>query len=270
MRRIPFAALSILAASRAGAAVLPERGFGLPRDVSLDGRHIDSLIHFTLIAIALIFAVVLAMLVWSVARRGRCASAAYDPGSRRSVFLLLGGVAAISVVVDGTLFVRTLEDMNGIFWNFSGAEANPAAVRIEVNAHQWAWTARYAGPDGKFNTPDDIVTLNDIRVPTGAPVVIQIASTDVIHSFYVPNLRVKRDAMPGMVNGLTFQAQVPGEYEIGCAQHCGPNHYKMRGILTVLSPEQYRDWLATAGAIALRAYDPDDASAHWGWEWRSL
>ncbi len=268
--RVSIATAFLLAAARAAADPLPEAGYGLPRDVSVDGHHVDALLHFTLVAMAAIFVVVLAALVRSIVRSRRGGPATYGHGSRRSVLLLMGSVAAISLVVDGTLLVKTLEDMNGIFWNFAGADANPAVVRIEVNAHQWAWTARYAGPDGKFNTPDDIVTLNDIRVPTGAPILIQLASTDVIHSFYLPNLRVKRDAVPGMVNGLTFQAREPGQYEIACAQHCGPNHYKMRGVLTVLTPERYREWLATAGAIALRAYDPDDAPAHWGWDWRSL
>ena len=91
----------------------------------------------------------------------------------------------------------TLQDINKVFWNFDEVEQRPDAVRIEVNAHQWAWDARYAGPDGKFNTKDDIVTLNDIRVPVDTPVLLQLASTDVIHSFYLPNFRVKQDAVPG-------------------------------------------------------------------------
>jgi cytochrome c oxidase subunit 2 len=130
--------------------------------------------------------------------------------------------------------------------------------------------ARYAGPDGQFGTADDIVTTNDIRVPVGQPVLIQLASTDVIHSLYLPNLRVKRDAVPGMVNGLWFQAEQVGEFEIACAQHCGPNHYKMRGVLTVLSREGYQQWLRTSSAVAARGFDPEDREAQWGWPWRSL
>ena len=96
------------------------------------------------------------------------------------------------------------------FWNFDKAEQQPDAVRIEINAHQWAWDARYAGPDGKFNTEDDIVTLNDIRVPVDTPVILELASADVIHSFYLPNLRIKQDAMPGMINRMWFQAKETG------------------------------------------------------------
>jgi cytochrome c oxidase subunit 2 len=159
-------------------------------------------------------------------------------------------------------------DVNQVFWNFPGAEANAAAVRIEVNAHQWAWDARYAGPDGKFNSKDDIVTLNDIRVPVNTPVILELASADVIHSFYLPNLRIKQDAMPGMVNRMWFQAKQVGEYDIGCAQHCGTNHYKMKGTLTVMSKEDYAKWAAEASQNGARAYSEDDSGAHWGWDWK--
>jgi cytochrome c oxidase subunit 2 len=265
-----MSALPLLAASSLAAVSGPlrEASYGLPRDVSADGHHIDSLLHFTLAATALIFAVVLAALLWAVIRHRGDRPASYTHGTAGSRWLVAGGVAAIAVVVDGYLFSSTVLDLRRHFWNFEAAEAAPGAVLIEVNAHQWSWTARYPGPDGRFGTPDDIVTTDDIRVPTGAPVVMQLTSTDVIHSFYLPNFRVKQDAVPGNVGRLTFQGREAGQYEIACAQHCGPNHYKMRGVLTVLSPEAWREWLETAAADAKRAYDPDDADAHWGWEWR--
>jgi cytochrome c oxidase subunit 2 len=160
-------------------------------------------------------------------------------------------------------------DLNKIFWNFDGVEARPDVVTIEINAHQWAWDARYAGPDGKFNTKDDIVTLNDIRVPEGVPVLMQIASTDVIHSLYLPNFRVKQDAVPGMINRLWFEAKETGQFVIGCAQHCGVNHYKMQGMLTVLSREDYKAWAEETSQRSARAFDPKDEEAQWGWEWKS-
>ncbi|HEV8325358.1 MAG TPA: cytochrome C oxidase subunit II, partial [Myxococcota bacterium] len=132
---------------------------------------------------------------------------------------------------------------------------------------QWAWDARYPGPDGKFNTKDDIVTLNDIRVPVNTPVVFELASVDVIHSFYLPNFRVKNDAMPGMINHLWFTSKETGIFEIACAQHCGVNHYKMRALLHVLPRDGYDRWAAEASANSARAFDEADTSAHWGWEW---
>jgi len=268
-RLLAVAALGAALAPRTLAVPLPEKGYGLPHDVSMDGFRVDELIRFTLAAITVVFVIVAAMLLISFVRHRRDHPAAYAPGSKASIAFALGFVGLVLVGVDGTLFMHTIVDMEHVFWNFAAAEAQPDSVRIEVQAHQWAWAARYAGPDGKFNTPDDVVTLNDIRVPIGVPVVVQLASVDVIHSMNLPNFRVKQDAVPGDVTRLTFRARTPGEYEIACAQHCGPNHYKMRGILTVLSPERYEEWLRGVEANARRGYDPDDAEAHWGWEWRS-
>jgi cytochrome c oxidase subunit 2 len=141
-------------------------------------------------------------------------------------------------------------------------------VRIEVNAHQWAWDARYSGPDGKFNTADDIVTLNDIRVPIDTPVLFQLASTDVIHSFSLPNFRNKIDAMPGMINRMWIWPVETGEFDIGCTQHCGINHYKMKGRLTVLSKAEFDDWSHAMSEQHARGFDAEDTAAQWGWEWK--
>jgi cytochrome c oxidase subunit 2 len=268
-RRAALAVAAALCGGAARAAPLPERGYGLPRDASVDGFRIDELVHFTLGAVTVIFVAVAAVLLWSFARHRRGRPAQYSHGTGRSIAGVVGSVALVLLGVDGYLMVHTLDDIHRYFWNFQRAEATEGAVRIEVNAHQWSWDARYAGDDGRFGTPDDVVTTDDVRVPVGVPVILQLASTDVIHSLYLPNFRVKQDAVPGTVTRLTFQAKVPGEYEIACAQHCGPNHYKMRGVLTVLAPEDYRGWLAEAGADARRVYDPEDAEAHWGWEWRT-
>jgi len=209
-------------------------------------------------------------MVWACVKHNQKHEAEYDHGdAKKSVRTALLLSAVIFFVVDGNLFYNSTTVVFRVFWNHDSVENNPQAVKIEVNAHQWAWDARYAGPDGKFNTKDDIVTLNDIRVPLGVPVLLQLVSPDVIHSFYLPNLRIKQDAMPGMINRLWFQAKETGEFDIGCAQHCGVHHYKMKGMLSVLSPEEFKAWAADQSAIGSRAYDPKDTEAHWGWEWRA-
>jgi cytochrome c oxidase subunit 2 len=266
--RLLAAALAWGLASPAAADPRPETGYGLPHDASLDGHKVDWLLNFTLGAITVIFVVVSIALLVALVRHGRNHPASYQPGSKASIAVVVGSVLLVLFAVDGTLFVHTLLDMRRTFWNFGAAEASPSTVRIEVEAHQWAWQARYPGPDGKFGTQDDATTLNDIRVPAGRPVLIQLASVDVIHSMYLPNFRVKQDAVPGMVTRLTFQAKETGEFEIACAQHCGPNHYKMRGVLSVLPEDRFREWLAGTEADARRAYDPEDTEAHWGWDWR--
>jgi cytochrome c oxidase subunit 2 len=264
-----LAAVGLALAARAALAdPLPEPAFGLPRDVSANGHEVDELLHFTLASVTVIFLAALAALAWAMVRHRRAHPAEFSHGTRRSIGLVLGVVALVLVAVDGNLFVTTVVDLHKNLWNFAAAEAAPGALRIEITAHQWAWAVRYPGPDGTFNSAGDVVTLNDLRVPTGVPVVIQLASTDVIHSLYLPNLRVKQDAVPGMVTRLTFEAVQPGEYEMACAQHCGPNHYKMRGVLTALPPERFAEWLETARADARRGYDAEDAAARWGWAWR--
>jgi cytochrome c oxidase subunit 2 len=244
-------------------------GFGLPHDASQQGWRVDWLLGTTTIFVLIMFLVTVGWIGWACLRHGRNHRAQYDRGSAapavvKAVLLSL----LIFGVVDGNLLVFGLRDLDDVFWNVDRANASPGAVRIEVNAHQWAWDTRYAGPDGKFNTPDDIVTLNDVRVPVGTPVVVQLASTDVIHSFALPNFRVKQDAVPGSINWLWFSAKEPGVFDIACAQHCGVHHYKMRGQLTVLPRPEYEAWAAQASALSRRGYDPDDKPAHWGWPWQ--
>lgn len=260
---------SMLLPSLALAAPQPESGYGLPRDVSQDGHRIDWLIQVTMVFVAILFVIMCVWMVVAAVKHNEKHEAEYDHGNARHQVRFAAGLSAlIFFVVDGNLWVNSTLDVNSTFWNFPKAESSPEAVRIEVNAHQWAWDARYAGPDGKFNTADDIVTLNDIRVPVGAPVILQLAAADVIHSFWVPNLRVKQDAMPGMINKMWFQPKEVGQVDIACTQHCGANHYKMKGTLTIMPKEDFAKWAAEASANGARVYNPDDKDSHWGWDWR--
>ena len=250
------------------AAPLEGKGIGLPHDASLDGWRIDALINETSVFVILLFAIMVTWMVLAAVRHGPKHQAKFDHGtSVRSIAVALGIAGAIFAAVDGHLFVNSILLWRNVTGNFAMVEANPQSVRIEIDAHQWAWVARYAGPDGKFNTPDDIVTLNDVVVPEGAPIIFQLVSTDVIHDFNIPNMRTKIDVVPGMVNRLWFQAKETGEFDIACAQHCGVNHYKMKGKLTVLPRADFDRWAAEASANSARGYDPDDADAHWGWNW---
>ncbi len=262
-------ATTLLGSSVASADPIPESGWGLPRDVSRDGHRIDWLINVTNAFVILLFGVMVVWMLYAVFKHNEDHKAEYDHGdSKHHIAIAMGVSALIFFVVDGNLWFNSTVDVNTVFWNFAEGEKHPDAVRIEINAHQWAWDARYAGPDKKFNTADDIVTLNDVRVPKGVPILFQIASTDVIHSFYLPNLRIKQDAMPGMINRLWFVAEATGEFDIGCAQHCGVHHYKMKGRLTILEPNEYKAWHDKMSAIALRAFDKSDEGARWGWDWK--
>ena len=102
----------------------------------------------------------------------------------------------------------------------------------------------------------------------GRPVYVKLRSKDVVHSFYLPGFRTKIDAVPGSTTRLWFQAQEAGRHEIGCAQHCGVSHYKMRGWLIATPEDEYRSWLARAETDSRLRFDPADTAAQQeGWEW---
>jgi cytochrome c oxidase subunit II len=258
-----------------GAPETPGRGpredartLALPENASAHGHRIDALMASSHLWEAGLAAVMLGWLVLAVWRFRKAPPSAVDGGTRRSRLWVMGLAVLAVGVVDGTLFVRSLGYLDEVLWNFEAPVRHPDTVRLELNAHQWAWEARYAGMDGRFGTADDVVTWNDVRVPVGVPVWVQLVSSDVVHGFALPNFRVKLDAVPGRVNQTWFQAAREGVWEVACYQHCGTSHYKMRGELTVLSPDAYAAWLREASRQAIQAYDAADTAAHWGWAWR--
>jgi cytochrome c oxidase subunit II len=240
----------------------------LLRDASESGWHIDRMLGWTTAFVSVLFVLGIGWMLWSVVTRGPKRKAVHDHGADfKSWRWTALAAAATFAIVDGDLLVNNAAFLFGTVFDFQGAEAAPGAVRIEVNAHQWAWAARYPGPDGKFNTLDDIVVLNELVVPQGVPVIFQVTSTDVVHGFNVPNMRMKVDAIPGTVTRMWFQPKDTGVFEIVCAQHCGANHYKMRGTLSVLPVREFQRWATVNAENAARAFDPQDVEAHWGWEW---
>ncbi|WP_241758878.1 cytochrome c oxidase subunit II [Pyxidicoccus parkwayensis] len=241
----------------------------LPEDASTHGHRIDALLAWSHRFDAVLITVALGWLVLAVWRFRKAKQAASDGGTRRSRAWVLGLALGAFVVVDGTLLLGSEGYLRDVLWNFSVPSEDPRTVRIEINAHQWSWEARYAGEDGRFNTSDDVVTWNDLRVPVGVPVWVQLVSTDVVHGFSLPHFRVKLDAIPGRVNQTWFQAAREGAWEAACYQHCGTSHYRMRGVLTAMSPESYATWLREAGKQSAQAWDAEDVAAHWGWEWKA-
>jgi cytochrome c oxidase subunit 2 len=243
----------------------------VPRDVSLDGHLVDGALGYltvtTGIAFALLVAVLLATLVLHRSRGGR-RQAFYTHGNRiRDHVLTFALGLTLFVAVDVTLATRSARDLGERFWRYP--DGDPHALRVEVTARQWSWTFRTAGPDGRFATADDVVTLNELHVPIGRPIYVKLRSRDVVHSFYLPNFRTKLDAIPGSTTRLWFQARETGRFEIGCAQHCGVSHYKMRGLLTVDGEADYAAWLARAETDSRLRHDPSDGTASDAWDWET-
>ncbi len=132
------------------------------------------------------------------------------------------------------------------------ARLNPIA---EVTARQFEWRIRYPAPNRKFEDyadvqkwlkqpePGDLYTVNDLHVPTGRAVVIHLRSGDVQHSFFVPELRVKQDAVPGLVVPIMFEALKGKQYEWVCAELCGWGHYKMKARVWAQPQAQFEEYL---------------------------
>jgi len=138
-------------------------------------------------------------------------------------------------------------------------------LKIDVIGEQFAWNFHYTGPDGKFgrkdikfvvpgvnglgidpddpNGKDDIFTVNELVVPIDQTIVMNVSAKDVIHSFFLPQMRVKQDAIPGMVAPLSFKAIKTGKWDIACAQLCGSGHYGMKGEYSVVTAEEYQAWM---------------------------
>ena len=121
----------------------------------------------------------------------------------------------------------------------------PNAMRIEAIGRQWMW---------KFQHPGGQAEINDLHVPTGEPILINMISQDVIHSLYIPALRIQMETLPGRYTQFWFNADRPGTYRILCSEFCGTDHSVMGGLLTIMTPVDYAEWLTKAGSsISLEA-----------------
>ena len=211
--------------------------FWFPESVSTYGPQIDRLFLLILwITGAIFFLVEGALLFFLVRYRHR-------PG-RTAAYLHGNTVAEVIWTVIPAVIVIWLAFGSQRVW--SQIQGPPPAHQLElaVTAEQFAWNIRYPGPDGTLNTPDDLETINQLHIPVGQVVLIQLTSKDVIHSFFLPQFRLKRDAVPGFTGRVWIQATKTGNYEIVCAELCGNSHYRMRGFLTIDTPEAFQAWLA--------------------------
>jgi len=126
----------------------------------------------------------------------------------------------------------------------------PAQAEIRVIAQQWAWVFQYPGPDGRFDTPDDFYTTDDLYVANNTTYHFELRSRDVIHDFSVPAFRLKQDAVPGRTITGWFRPTLAGTYDIQCAEICGIGHGVMLGHIHVEDPAAYHAWFAAQTAAA--------------------
>ncbi|HET9261695.1 MAG TPA: cytochrome c oxidase subunit II [Vicinamibacterales bacterium] len=261
---------------------------GLPPLAATHGGQIDSLIGWMHVFMLILFVGWGAFFVYALIRfrRSRNPVANYAGVKSHTSSYLEVGVLVVEMVL---LFGFSIP-----LWamRVDRIPSESEALVVHVTGEQFAWNVRYAGPDGLFGrtdiklldlqvnplgvdrsdpaAKDDVTTLNQLYLPVNRPIIVKLRSKDVIHSFGVPEFRVKQDAIPGLTIPTWFVPDVTTadmrtrtgnpefQYEIACAQLCGLGHYRMRGFVTVLSTEEFQKWMEAEQTKLKEAGQVDD------------
>jgi cytochrome c oxidase subunit 2 len=212
----------------------------LPENVSTYGADIDSLFYLIYYVTGAFFLLTEGALLLFVIlyRRREGQRATYVAGDRLEEAAWILVPCLIVLVLDLWIDARGA----GV-WEKVKGQVPSSDVQVRVTGKQFNWEILYPGPDGKFDTEDDLQLENDLHVPVGKAVRVILRSQDVIHSFFLPHLRLKQDCVPGREIVAWFEATKPGRYEIPCAELCGFGHSGMKGFLTVHLPEDYQKWV---------------------------
>jgi cytochrome c oxidase subunit 2 len=216
-----------------------DRFWRLPQNISTYGGDIDSMFHIIAWITMIVFFAVELLLVWFLiryrAKAGR--KATYTHGNNRMEVAWTAGTALI-VVVLGVM-------SRGLWLDIKDPTRFPdAGLEVIVTAKQFEWNVTYPGADGTLETADDFTVRNQLRVPVDTNILMHLRSEDVIHSFYVPEMRLKQDVVPGMSVPAWFQATTTGQYVIGWAELCGIQHYSMDGSFYVHTAAEWQQWNA--------------------------
>jgi cytochrome c oxidase subunit 2 len=207
----------------------------LPENVSTYGGEIDRLFSIIQWITGITFLIVIVLMLLFIVKYR-------DQGGRRATYT--HGSTALEVIwtiVPAIILIVLFLLSQSIWWNIKGGV--PATdFQVQVTAKQFNWTFTYPGPDGVFGSADDLTLENELHVPVDKIVRVTLRAEDVIHSFFLPNLRLKQDAVPGREIPAWFEATKTGRYEIPCAELCGFGHSGMLGYLTVHSVDDYQKW----------------------------
>jgi len=217
----------------------------LPPQASNFAPGIDTMFLVILVLTGIAFVLVeVALVIFLVKYRQRPGRKAFYTHGSTPAEVIWTAIPAIAMVILGIV-------SNSLWVTIKGRQSVPAdAYPLAVHAKQFEWWITYPGLDGKLGDDDDFKIRNKLYVPAGRPIVLTLTSEDVIHSFYVPQFRVRQDVVPGMEIRVWFIATVPGTYEIACSQLCGMGHYKMRAQVFVQTQADYDAWLQQQAAEA--------------------
>jgi cytochrome c oxidase subunit 2 len=194
-----------------------------------------------LVSAAVFVLVVLALLLGAFRRRGAEAPET-DPGRERSLTTAVSVATALTVLILFGFLVYDVAVGRQLTRGF-GKEA----LQVRVVGHQWWWELQYRDSVAH----NWFTTANELHIPVGRPVVLELLSTDVIHSFWPPTISQKRDLIPGKDNSLWLQADTPGVYRGQCAEYCGQQHAKMGFLVIAQRPDSFASWLSRQRDTAL-------------------
>jgi cytochrome c oxidase subunit II len=237
------AALTLLAGCRGSQSALDPAGH--------QAQAIANHWWFFLIVCTVVYVLVIGALVWALFRRHRGPDGE-EESERKTTRAVAVSVGLTAVIVFGFLI--------DAIWTgrILGSLPRRDMITIEVVAHQWWWQVAYKEGEQHY-----LRTANEIHIPVGEPVQIDLLSRDVIHSFWVPNLHGKIDAVPGRLNNLVIQADRPGVFRGQCAEFCGLQHAHMAFLVIAQPRPEYDAWLA---AQRQPSREPQTAEQHRGRE----
>jgi len=202
-----------------------------------DAEHIDGLFRMMTGGALVVWLAVVAIAVYTI-RIGESHS------QRAANLLILGGGVAAPTVVLGALIVYGMPLVPTVL-------AIPEdSLSIRVTAKQWWWRFEYVTPEGP------VETANELRLPVGERVALQLSSPDVIHSFWVPSLAGKMDMIPGRVTRLALEPTRTGTFRGTCAEYCGASHALMAFSVVVMAPEDFQAWIEEQARPAVAPADP--------------
>lgn len=199
-----------------------------PEQASTIAKSVDHLYYF-LTAIAIFFSSLIFFLIFYFMIKYRRRSPDERPQPTKNNIPLEILWTVVPILICAVLFTW------GSTLYFENAEPPQGALEIFVTGKQWMWKVEH--PEGQRE-------IDELHVPLGRPVKLTLTSEDVIHDFYVPAFRVKKDALPGRYTSLWFEATRVGTFHLFCAQYCGAFHAGMIGSIIVLPPDEYERWLA--------------------------
>jgi len=239
----------------------------LPPDISVHGPRIDRQLLETMVVCGVLFVVsqlALALFAWRYGDRHDGRKVRGFPGGATPMVLL-------AVVLVGAEILALTFVGSKVWAGIYQTPPDPNSLQIDVQAEQFAFYFRYAGRDGKFGsihpelmneatenffgldpahdtTARDDIVVPTLTIPVNRPILLTLRAKDVNHAFYVPELRIQQDFVPGLVIPLHFTATQTGKYEIVCTQLCGLGHYNMRAYVEVMPQDQFDQWLKQQAA----------------------